>query len=295
MENIKQMNEKIFLEKYTSGNLNINKKIILDNKETTFIELILKLCKNNNYDLLYILNKLRISIELYLNELINKNKIIDINIKNILNEWSLDINSNEIFNKLKINYEYNLFIEDNEKYNDIKNVINKFNSDIKNNDYNLDSDIKDALLLLNINCKECIDNLKIHIDMLIKIINEIEPKYNYILINLSNIYKSEYMNNINIVNNDYNSLLSIKNNKDIPENINIIFLNYIYVINYLKKEYHYLINTMKTMLININKDNETFNILTENLNIKEEDVNLENIINSQLSESSDNINIRNIV
>ena len=38
MENIKQMNEKIFLEKYTSGNLNINKKIILDNKDTTFIE-----------------------------------------------------------------------------------------------------------------------------------------------------------------------------------------------------------------------------------------------------------------
>ena len=284
METIKQMNEKIFLEKYTSGNLNINKKIILDNKETTFIELILKLCKNNNYDLLYILNKLRISIELYLNELINKNKVVDINIKNILNEWSLDINSNELFNKLKINYEYNLFIEDNEKYNDIKNVINKFNSDIKNNDYNLDSDIKDALLLLNINCKECIDNLKIHIDMLIKIINEIEPKYNYILINLSNIHKSEYMNNINIENNDYNSLLSIKNNKDIPENINIIFLNYIYVINYLKKEYHYLINTMKTMLININKDNETFNTLTDNLNIKEDDINLENIINSQLSE-----------
>lgn len=287
MEIIKIMNEKIFLEKYTTGYLNINEKLILDNKEITFIELVLKLCKNNNYDLLYILNKLRISIELYLNELINKNKIIDNNIKNILNEWSLDIKSNEIFNKLNINYEYNLFIEDNEKYNDIKNVINKFNYDIKNNNYNLNSDIKDALLLLNINCKECIDNLKNHIDILIKIINEIEPKYNYILINLSNIHKSEYMNNIKIENSDYNSLLSIKNNKDIPENINIIFLNYIYVINYLKKEYHYLISTMKTMLLNINKDNETFNTLTENLNIKEEDINLENIINSQLSESSD--------
>ena len=88
MDNI--LNEKVYLEKYTTGFLNIQDKIKLNEDEHSFMELTLKLCNTNNTDLLNILTKLKTSIELYLKELISKNSSINDHVINIIQEWSLD-------------------------------------------------------------------------------------------------------------------------------------------------------------------------------------------------------------
>ena len=277
MDNI--LNEKVYLEKYTNGVLNIQDKIKLNEVEQSFMELTLKLCNTNNTDLLNILTKLKTSIELYLKELISKNSTINDQVNNVIQEWSLEIDSEEIFNNIKHDYTYNVFIEDTIKYNEIMNAINIFKKSV-NNDLDSDTNVKDTLLLLNMNCKDCNNSIESNINTLVKIINDLEPLYNYLLLDLSIIHKSDYMNNIENVDETFSQLINRNNNKDIPENIHIIFLNYIYVINYLKKEYHFLITTMKTMLIKLIVNDTSIDTLINKLNIKKDNINLDNIINN---------------
>ena len=277
MDNI--LNEKVYLEKYTIGILNIQDKIKLNEVEQSFMELTLKLCNTNNTDLLNILTKLKTSIELYLKELISKNSTINDQVNNVIQEWSLEIDSDEIFNNIKHDYTYNVFIEDTIKYNEIMNAINIFKKSV-NNDLDSDTNVKDTLLLLNMNCKDCNNSIESNINTLVKIINDLEPLYNYLLLDLSIIHKSDYMNNIENVDETFSQLINRNNNKDIPENIHIIFLNYIYVINYLKKEYHFLITSMKTMLIKLIVNDTSIDTLINKLNIKKDNINLDNIINN---------------
>jgi len=283
MDNI--LNEKVYLEKYTNGVLNIQDKIKLNEVEQSFMELTLKLCNTNNTDLLNILTKLKTSIELYLKELISKNSTINDQVNNVIQEWSLEIDSEEIFNNIKHDYTYNVFIEDTIKYNEIMNAINIFKKSV-NNDLDSDTNVKDTLLLLNMNCKDCNNSIESNINTLVKIINDLEPLYNYLLLDLSIIHKSDYMNNIENVDETFSQLINRNNNKDIPENIHIIFLNYIYVINYLKKEYHFLITTMKTMLIKLIVNDTSIDTLINKLNIKKDNINLDNIINNVYDKDS---------
>lgn len=285
MDNI--FNEKVYLEKYTTGFLNIQDKIKLNEDEHSFMELTLKLCNINNTDLLNILTKLKTSIELYLKELISKNSSINDHVKNIIQEWSLDIEPEEIFNNIKQDFSYNIFVEDTIKYNEIMNAINTFKASIDNDlDTDLDTNIKDTILLLNMNCKDCNNSIESNINTLVKIINELEPLYNYLLLDLSIIHKSDYMNSIENVDKSFSQLINRNNNKDIPENIHIIFLNYIYVINYLKKEYHFLITTLKSMLIKLIVNDTSIDTLIKKLNIKKDKVNLDNIINNVYDKDS---------
>ena len=277
--------QKVYLEKYTNGVLNIQDKIKLNEVEQSFMELTLKLCNTNNTDLLNILTKLKTSIELYLKELISKNSTINDQVNNVIQEWSLEIDSEEIFNNIKHDYTYNVFIEDTIKYNEIMNAINIFKKSV-NNDLDSDTNVKDTLLLLNMNCKDCNNSIESNINTLVKIINDLEPLYNYLLLDLSIIHKSDYMNNIENVDETFSQLINRNNNKDIPENIHIIFLNYIYVINYLKKEYHFLITTMKTMLIKLIVNDTSIDTLINKLNIKKDNINLDNIINNVYDKDS---------
>ena len=52
------------------------------------------------------------------------------------------------------------------------------------------------------------------------------------------------------------------------ENINMIFSNYLLIINLLKKEYHYLITTLKKLDSNIHEKHNSVNVLMNGLNIK---------------------------
>ena len=78
----------------------------------------------------------------------------------------------------------------------------------------------------------------------------------------------EMVNEANEKNSVFNRLLNTSSDRDIPENINMIFSNYLLVINLLKKEYHYLITTLKKLDSNIHNRHNSLNVLMNGLNIK---------------------------
>lgn len=185
-----------FVNDISIGLLNINK--------ITFINICLDICNKENTNLLHIYSNIKDKIENnVLNYIKNDNNIYNEIVLKI-NEWGLNITPNDIFDiNVKLfdidNYEKFMYL--NTQYNDLKK--NNNNTDKVNK-------LKDNLLLY---LKKYNHN----------IVN-IEPNYNYLLIDLSNIkYK----------------------------NINNIFINYILLINFIKKEIHYIKGIMESIIQNI--------------------------------------------
>ena len=58
----------------------------------------------------------------------------------------------------------------------------------------------------------------------------------------------EYIKNNDNTVSIFDSLVVNKNDADIPDNINTIFLNYILIINMIKKELHYIITIYESIL-----------------------------------------------
>lgn len=268
-----------FYTKCMNGSLNIHMPIQLKDRSQTkiyaisFLSHVLYLCKSNNMNLLDILNILKDKIETFVKRLIRENFYIKNYIDSIILEWSLDLEAENIFNEMNEVFKYDMFIEENKTFNQLIGGMKNLEKNIKNKEYSVDSDIKDTLLLLFTNCKDCKEKMRNHIKKLIDITGKLEPTYNYLLIDLSNKGKPNYLeqvNEINERNSIFNRLLNTSSDKDIPENINTIFLNYILIINSLKKEYHYLITTLKTIDDKIDNQHYTLNNLMQGLNIHNE-------------------------
>ena len=78
-----------------------------------------------------------------------------------------------------------------------------------------------------------------------------------LILDLSKKHKIDYINYFNKNNKSdnisFNNLINETNSHTIPDTINIIYLNYIYVINMFKKEMNFLINKLnkeKEFIIN---------------------------------------------
>ena len=262
-----------------NGSLNIHDPIQLKDRGQTkiyaisFLSHVLYLCKSNNMNLLDILNILKDKIETFVKRLIRENFYIKNYIDSIILEWSLDLEAENIFNEMTEIFKYDMFIEENRSYNQLIGGMKTLERNIKNKEYSVDSDIKDTLLLLFTNCKDCKGKIQTYIKKLVDITSKLEPTYNYLLIDLSNKGKPNYLEQVDEIyekNSIFNRLLNTSSDKDIPENINTIFLNYILIINSLKKEYHYLITTLKTIDEQIDNKHNTLNNLMQGLNIHNE-------------------------
>ena len=110
-----------------------------------------------------------------------------------------------------------------------------------------------------------------HIQKLIHITSELEPTYNYLLLDLSNKAKPNYLEMVDEANRNstvFSRLLNTSSDQDIPKNINTIFLNYIMIINMLKKEYHFIITTLKTINKNLEQRYISLDGLMKGLNLK---------------------------
>ena len=86
----------------------------------------------------------------------------------------------------------------------------------------------------------------------------------------------------------FDSLITNKNDSDIPDNINTIFLNYILIINMIKKELHYIITIYKSLLIKLNEKFNILNKLKESLSIKD---NVNTIKKEELIDYEDHIEV----
>jgi len=239
-EDINYYKTEDFLDMYMRGKKNIHDMIEVKNiKHTTtyhisFLTHLLYLCKTNNLSLLDILNTLKTRIETFVVRLIKENYYIKSYIETVIKEWSLILEAENIFDKLNDDFNYEEFVSQNKLYNELIGGMKGLEANIQNKEYSIDSDIKDTLLLLFTNCKDCKEKMRNHIKKLIDITGKLEPTYNYLLIDLSNKGKPNYLeqvNEINERNSIFNRLLNTSSDKDIPENINTIFLNYILIIN----------------------------------------------------------------
>lgn len=244
-----------FIQLISTGNISINNNIELfdnkDNKNTvSIISHLLFLCKKNNTDILSILNIIKKSIEEFIQNLMNNGTIKSYTL-NIIKQWNLDINYTDIFNSniediTDINY--NDFIKLDTEFNQIDQTFTNLEEIIVNKQYVIDSDIKDNIILLNTNCSEFNNDANKYINLLTSTISKYDPKYLYLLLDLSMKNKNDYINNFKKVNSTqnhcFNNLVSETNIHTIPDNINIIYLNYIYIINMFKKELNYLLTTI---------------------------------------------------
>jgi len=248
----------------------------------------LYLCKHNNLSLLDMMNRLKNMIQNYIKRLIQENFYIKSYIETIIKEWSLILEADDIFDDMKGAFKYDDFIEQNKMYNELVGGMKGLERGIKNREYIVDGELKDMMLLLHTNCKDCKEKILYHIQNLLDLINEIEPTYNYLLIDLSMKNKTNYLEKVDEIHDNssvFGRLLNTSTDKDIPKNINKIFMNYILVINMLKKEYHYLITTLKSINKDLDNRHRSLDDLVKGLNLYSSSENSTSILD--LDESSD--------
>ena len=234
-----------------------NGKINFLNNNISSLTYALYYCKSEKKYLLDILLILYDTIINNIHNLIN-NKIINNYINFIFSQWNIEIDINQLFTKGDpINYLK--YIENCNEFNNLNNNIIQLNKYIKLKGNELDGQIKDNIFLLNENINNLINTIKDYKDKLKSYQSNCQINYN-ILLDISSKNKSEYIQYIkgNNESNVFNSL--IINNTNIPEDINVIFINYIMINNMIKKEINYILNMSNK---NINKLEEYSSDLKE--------------------------------
>ncbi len=292
MSNLKYHEKKDLIEKCSQGSINIHQAIKLKNKSQNtlhympFLKHLIHFCKDDKDNLLNIQFKIKNMIERNIKKSL-KNYHFDKCIEKTINEWNLSIDSSDIFNNNNNTYDYKRFLKVNKEFNEfifnhngLYNIIEQ-----KNNKY--DDDIKDSIILIIENCEENIKNTQSELNNSLEIIKNIESKYPYLLLDLSTQTKDQYMEYIDTNSKNtsfFESMIVNKGDAEIPNNINTIFMNYIYIINMLKKELHYIITVYKSILENLKEKLSNLSILKENLNIK---YNIKTLENENLLENSE--------
>ena len=294
MDNLKYLEKKDLVDKCSDGSINVHDNIKLKNKVQntlhyiSFLEHLLYLCTSKNTNLLKILFNIKKNIEKNVNKYID-NIYFNECIQKTINEWNLEIEPEDIFNNSDKTYNYDDFIENNKNYNELLFNITGFESIIQKKNNQFDDDIKDSVIIILINCNESIDELKTELKKVMNVITNLEPDYNYLLTDLSTKSKKMYMEYIKEQNKNssiFDSLITNKNDSDIPDNIKKIFLNYILIINMIKKELHYIITIYKSLLIKLNEKFNILNKLKESLSIKD---NVNTIKKEELIDDEDHI------
>tara|TARA_B110000967_G_C18669287_1_gene452209 strand:+ start:48 stop:812 length:765 start_codon:yes stop_codon:yes gene_type:complete len=217
------------------------------------------------------LNRLKSMIENFIQRLIKENFYIRSYIENMIREWSLILEAEDIFDSMNMDFDYGDFVDQNKIYNELLGGMKGLEHGIQKREYVLDGDLKDTMILLHTNCKDCKEKILYHIQKLVTIISELEPTYNYLLIDLSMKNKANYLEKVDEIHKNtsiFGRLLNTSTDNDIPQNINIIFLNYILVINMLKKEYHYIITMLKTINKDLDNRHVSLDGLVKGLNIQ---------------------------
>lgn len=266
-----------FIELSSIGKLQINSMIQLsdDNnhvKDISYLDHLLYLCNTNNKDLLFIIYILSEKIESFIIELMNHNSIHKF-IMNTIHQWNINIDTSEIF-KHKMDYQckYEDFTNIDIEYNQIKDTFQNLENIINSKQYLLDSEIKDNILLLNTNCDIFYNRTQEYLNKISKLLTNYEPLYIDIILDLSSKNKQDYINYYkykikNNDHNDFNKLLITTSKHIIPDNINYIFLNYIYLHNLLKKELLFITNRLTNECKHICKMKQQIDIIITNFNI----------------------------
>jgi len=266
-----------FMNKVITGEFNVRTGIKLDDRcqniscHVGFMEHILHICSTQNKDMLNLLFEIKNKIESNMVTHINRNSYIRNFIDEILDHWNLDLHANNVFDKFFETIDYANYEKKINDFNDLLIGMKNLEKSSMDNEFEATEDTKGLLVILFENYKEYKQESSEMVEQLVQIIKNIEPTYNYVLLDLSMKHKSKYLEfsgeKLATSNETFSRLLTSSNDKKIPDNIDTIFMNYILLINMLKKELHYMITKLNTVLEEVDIQFKLIQTLVEGLDI----------------------------
>jgi hypothetical protein len=266
-----------FLEKTSMGEINpaypIQLRSIDGNKlhQISYLDHCNYLSKKHESNILKLLSVLHQKLNGDMIIRLNKSPCLGKKIQNLLNEWGHEeLGPNDLFDC------------DNNLYdsNDLLKLIESINSYDK--DFELlkdNSDFEESQVYDNI-CK-LRDNYDMSLESLNDMISDIEENMNNnvnrlnhypILSDLSTKHKSFYLDELLSDDNNVSRNMNIKVNKDIPDNINLIFLNIILIPTLISKEMELLKNRCFSLKSSNHKKIEELNELLDRFGNKDSDL-----------------------
>ena len=210
---VKYLTSKELIKETITGSICITNGIdISKNVKVSYGDNLNNICFNEQIHLIDLLVILKNSLEKKLEKLLNERYVKDY-IEHILSdEWLLSIQPVNIIDKEKIDFEYSDYYKYSIEY---KKTENK-------------------------ELKKKFEKLK---EKLINICKKVEPTYMYVIIDLCNKQKIDYLK--------YNDISDTK--LKLKSDMNIRFINYIHILNLIKKELNIIINECNSIINLINK------------------------------------------
>ena len=237
--------------------------------EISILKHFLILCERDSKTLIHILSTIRSTIKEHLMTMISENRFIRDYIQNIIQEWGLDIEPEDLFmdGLDKCGYTegsdiipYEELVEEKRVSEETAHKLQVLEDGIKERreaytpvtrDYA--EQIQERIQDLHGQCTSCMNRIKEYRGGALDKVSFIEPKHRDILIDLSIKPKSVYLEYLHIASKEEDSplrgFMSDLQNINIPDNIHTVFLNYVITVNMLKKEINYMSNSFKQLMV----------------------------------------------
>jgi len=268
-----------FVQLFSTGKFSMVDPIELNNitGEKTFHMSFLRhgmyLSKKYNTNMIDILSTIKHTSKELLLELINSNSYVSNYISHIINEWGYEnISAKEILHdgfdsqtKYSVEptvFDYNSIIDEHKVSNELENELKLIEDIISSNQQQgggkMIQSVDTSIQNLQDKCTSCTQRITQNLEELTSKNKLIDPVYHKVLLDLSTKHKSQYLGQSHI-NNDNSTIpdfLTSHSSEHIPDNLHIIFLNYLLLINMIHKEIEYLISSFSS-LQNDMKEKET--------------------------------------
>jgi hypothetical protein len=288
------------ISKCVSGEIYMHDPIEVTNKlknqrtEMSILKHLLILCQSDKKSLIHILSLLRYQIKQNLLELINDNTFIRHYIQNVIQEWTLDISPVDLlsdgldqcgFNEGEDIFLYDEYINEKKCSQEGGNKLKVLENALKERQQShtpmtreYAEHIQDKFKNIYTECNDCRERVKQHTADTMTKHKMIDPKHIDILLDLSCKSKASYLEYSNRIKEEqslvFSTFINETHDLDIPDNIHIIFLNYLISLNMIKKELNYITNSFKGILSEMqpkmlvldnimNDTNEWTNMITE--------------------------------
>jgi len=254
--------------------------------ELSLLKHFIILSKSNNVSLIHILSKLRCKLKEILSSLLSNNAFVRHYVENIINEWRLEIEIEQLLDDglARCNYsdgdlfDYSFLTSElkcaqkgGAKIEEIEKTLKEKQDKHEPMTEEYGSLVNKQLSDLFTECNSCNDRVKKQSNELSSKYNSIDPKHTMVLLDLSSKPKSvylDYSNKFKESNEIFANFLSQANDLQIPDTINTMFLNYVLTINMLKKEMNYINNSLKQIVVYLDPRVNTVQGLMEGFNPK---------------------------
>jgi hypothetical protein len=290
MEQMKFLSKQTFMDGCCSGTIDMHLPLEITNHiqtmktEVSVLKHLLIICQLEKVPLLDILSELRCQLKYKLHELIDSNPFVYKYIENVIGEWRMNISPHEllddsmescnysegspIFNYQCLVDEINSSQKGGALLEDLEKELSERQSTFTPMTRDYVESMKQRVSDASSKCNSCLENTQ-------KYTNEVAVKHSHVNLHHSDIVIDmsckpkpmylEYCNQFKDENPVFETFLNDSNDLTIPDNINTMFLNYLLIINMIKKELNYINDSFKQVLVVIEPHTKTLDTLKEGL------------------------------